>query len=129
MSRCGHDPGRLLRSHRRTVVGATWVVQDEHAEMGHKIGKRHKKSEGECCVCFVHSRRFVATAVTMKVVVLCSGGMDSVATLYWARREHSVSAVVSFDYGAKHNHREIPFAAEHANKFGVRHEIVKLDFV
>lgn len=65
----------------------------------------------------------------MKVVVLCSGGMDSVAALYWAQREHAVTATVSFDYGAKHNHREIPFAAEHAAKIGARHEIVRLDFV
>jgi len=65
----------------------------------------------------------------MKVVVLCSGGMDSVTALHWARREHAVVAAVSFDYGAKHNHREIPFAAEHAATLSVRHEIVRLDFV
>jgi 7-cyano-7-deazaguanine synthase len=65
----------------------------------------------------------------MKVVVLCSGGMDSVTALYWARREHEVTAAISFDYGSKHNHREIPFAAEHAAALGVRHEIVRLDFV
>lgn len=65
----------------------------------------------------------------MNVVVLCSGGMDSVAALYWARREHRVAAAVSFDYGAKHNHRELPFAAEHARRLGVRHEIIALDFV
>lgn len=65
----------------------------------------------------------------MKVVVLCSGGMDSVTALHWARTEHAVSAVVSFDYGAKHNHREIPFAAEHAGRLGARHEVIRLDFV
>lgn len=65
----------------------------------------------------------------MNVAVLCSGGMDSVAALYWARREHRVAVVVSFDYGAKHNHREIPFAAEHAAQLGLRHEVVPLDFV
>lgn len=65
----------------------------------------------------------------MKVVVLCSGGMDSVTALYWARREHDVVAAVSFDYGAKHNHREIPRAAEHAAQLGVRHEVIALDFV
>ena len=65
----------------------------------------------------------------MKVVVLCSGGMDSVTALLWARREHEVQAVVSFDYGAKHNHREIPFAREHAASLGVRHEVIALDFV
>ncbi len=65
----------------------------------------------------------------MNVVVLCSGGMDSVTALHWARREHVVTAVVSFDYGAKHNHRELPFAAEHAQAIGVRHEVIALDFV
>ncbi|HUR58691.1 MAG TPA: 7-cyano-7-deazaguanine synthase QueC [Opitutaceae bacterium] len=65
----------------------------------------------------------------MKVVVLCSGGMDSVTALYWARRQHAVAAVVSFDYGAKHNHREIPFAAEHARNGTERHEVIALDFV
>ncbi len=65
----------------------------------------------------------------MNVVVLCSGGMDSVAALHWARHEHVVKAAVSFNYGAKHNHREIPFAAEHATRLGVRHEVIALDFV
>jgi 7-cyano-7-deazaguanine synthase len=65
----------------------------------------------------------------MKVVVLCSGGMDSVAALYWARREHAVEAAVSFDYGSKHNPREIPFAAEHAARLGVPHLVVPLPFV
>ena len=65
----------------------------------------------------------------MKVVVLCSGGMDSVTALYWANREHAVSAVASFNYGAKHNDRELPFAAENAERLGVRHEVIVLDFV
>jgi len=65
----------------------------------------------------------------MKVVVLCSGGMDSVTALYWARREHDVVAAVSFDYGSKHNARELPFAAEQAAKLGLRHEVITLDFV
>jgi 7-cyano-7-deazaguanine synthase len=65
----------------------------------------------------------------MKVVVLCSGGMDSVTALYVARRDHEVVAALSFDYGAKHNHREIPYAAEHARRFGVRHEVITLGFV
>jgi 7-cyano-7-deazaguanine synthase len=65
----------------------------------------------------------------MRVVVLCSGGMDSVTALYRAAREHEVIAAVSFDYGSKHNHREIPFATEHARRLGVRHEVIALDFV
>ena len=65
----------------------------------------------------------------MKVVVLCSGGMDSVTALYWAQAEHEVVAVVSFDYGSKHNARELPFAAAHADKLQLRHELIRLDFV
>lgn len=72
---------------------------------------------------------FAAMEGTMKVVVLCSGGMDSVTALYWAQLNHVVTAVISFDYGAKHNHRELPFAVEHAAAVGARHETVKLDFV
>jgi len=65
----------------------------------------------------------------MNVLVLCSGGMDSVTALYWARSEHTVAAVLSFDYGAKHNHREIPFAVEHANRIGAPHQTIPLDFI
>ncbi len=65
----------------------------------------------------------------MKVVVLCSGGMDSVTALYWARAEHAVAAVLSFDYGAKHNHCEIPLAVEHARMLGVPHQTIPLDFI
>lgn len=55
--------------------------------------------------------------------------MDSVTALYRAAREHTVAAAVSFDYGSKHNHREIPFAAEHAASLGVRHEVIPLRFM
>ena len=65
----------------------------------------------------------------MNVVVLCSGGMDSVTALYWAHAHHTVVAALSFDYGAKHNSREIPFAREHALSLGIRHEVVELPFV
>ena len=65
----------------------------------------------------------------MKTVVLLSGGMDSVTALHWARQEHEVVGAVSFDYGAKHNHREIPLAAWHCAASGVKHDIIDLDFV
>ena len=65
----------------------------------------------------------------MKIVVLCSGGMDSVTALHWARREHAVAAALSFNYGAKHNDREIPFAAAQAVNLGVPHRVIALDFI
>src|SRR6516164_9704728 len=65
----------------------------------------------------------------MKVVVLLSGGMDSVAAFYDSTSRHEVVAAISFDYGAKHNHKEIPFAAYHCRKFNVEHRVIPLNFV
>jgi len=64
-----------------------------------------------------------------KVVVLLSGGMDSVSALYDAMQDLQVVAAISFDYGAKHNHKEIPFAAYHCRKLKIEHEVIHLDFV
>ena len=55
--------------------------------------------------------------------------MDSVTALHWARAHHEVRAVLSFDYGAKHNHCEIPLAAEHAKTVGAPHQVIPLDFI
>ena len=65
----------------------------------------------------------------MKVCVLLSGGMDSVAVLYDAMRSHEVVGCLSFDYGAKHNHKEIPFAIWHSEKNHIKHNTVSLGFV
>jgi 7-cyano-7-deazaguanine synthase len=65
----------------------------------------------------------------MKAVVLLSGGMDSVTALYHAAAEHEVTDTLSFDYGSKHNHREIPFARHHADRLGVPHTVIPLGFV
>ena len=65
----------------------------------------------------------------MKVVVLVSGGMDSVTALYHAASEHEVVAGLSFDYGSKHNHKELPLAAWHCEQLGVPHQIVPLSFM
>jgi 7-cyano-7-deazaguanine synthase len=65
----------------------------------------------------------------MKVCVLLSGGMDSVSALYDAMRSHEVVGCLSFDYGAKHNHKEIPFAIWHSEKNNIKHHTVSLGFV
>ena len=65
----------------------------------------------------------------MKVCVLLSGGMDSVTVFYEALASHDVAACLSFDYGAKHNAREIPFAKLHAERHGVAHHVIPLDFM
>ena len=65
----------------------------------------------------------------MKVVVLLSGGLDSVTALHDALRAHEVTAALSFDYGAKHHGRELPMAAWHCARAGVSYRIVPLTFV
>ena len=64
-----------------------------------------------------------------KAVVLLSGGMDSVSALYDTLERSTVVAALSFHYGSKHNDKEIPFAAYHAEKFGVPHLVIPLDFI
>lgn len=65
----------------------------------------------------------------MKTCVLLSGGMDSVAAFYEVLGKHEVVACLSFDYGSKHNAREIPFAKLHADRNGVAHHVIPLDFM
>ena len=65
----------------------------------------------------------------MKVIVLLSGGMDSVTAFYQALREHEIVAALSFDYGAKHHAKELPMAAWHCEQVGIPHRIASLDFV
>jgi len=64
-----------------------------------------------------------------KVVVLVSGGLDSVCALHQARETHEVVAAISFHYGAKHNAREIAFAAWHSEHLGIPHVVVPLPFI
>ena len=64
-----------------------------------------------------------------KVVVLVSGGMDSVAALYLANADYEVIGALSFDYGSKHNHKEIPMAEYHCAKLGIPHVTIRLDFI
>lgn len=65
----------------------------------------------------------------MKLVVLLSGGLDSTTLLYAMQHEHEVIAALSFDYGSKHNHRELPMAEYHSKKLGIRHVIMPLSFI
>jgi len=64
-----------------------------------------------------------------KVIVLLSGGMDSVSALYHAVKNYEVVGTVSFDYGSKHNHKEIPFAKYHSEKLGIRHQVIEAKFI
>jgi len=64
-----------------------------------------------------------------RIVALLSGGMDSVCALYDAREEYEIVACLSFDYGSKHNARELGFARFHAAAVRVRHLVIPLAFI
>jgi 7-cyano-7-deazaguanine synthase len=64
-----------------------------------------------------------------KVVVLLSGGMDSVGALYEANARYRVVGALSFHYGSKHNDREIPCATLHAARLKVPHQVISLGFI
>lgn len=51
------------------------------------------------------------------------------AALYHASNIYKVVGTVSFDYGSKHNHKEIPFAKYHSDKLGVPHQIIEAKFI
>ena len=60
-------------------------------------------------------------------LIILSGGMDSVTLLY--DRKDDIRLAVSFDYGSKHNAREIPLAKLHCERLGIPHIVIPLDFM
>jgi 7-cyano-7-deazaguanine synthase len=64
-----------------------------------------------------------------KCVVLISGGLDSTVALHDAAFRGAVALGLSFDYGAKHNARELPCAAWQCARLGIPHRVVRLDFM
>lgn len=65
----------------------------------------------------------------MKALVLLSGGLDSVTALYDANTKYKVIGGLSFDYGSKHNGKELPMAAYHCKELGIAHTIIPLAFM
>lgn len=60
-------------------------------------------------------------------IIIVSGGMDSITLLYEYRER--IALAVSFDYGSNHNAKEIPFAKMHCERLGIKHIVIKLDFM
>ena len=63
----------------------------------------------------------------MKALLIYSGGLDSTTLLYEYR--DCIALAVSFDYGSKHNAREIAYAKLHCDRLGIRHMVLPLDFI
>ena len=60
-------------------------------------------------------------------VLIVSGGMDSITLLY--DMQERIALGISFDYGSKHNSREIPFARLHCQRLGIPHVTIPLSFM
>ena len=60
-------------------------------------------------------------------VIIVSGGLDSITLLY--DKANEIALAISFDYGANHNEREIPFARLHCERLGIKHITVPLSFM
>ena len=60
-------------------------------------------------------------------VLIVSGGLDSITMLY--EYKERIALGISFDYGSNHNAREIPFAAMHCERLGIKHIVINLGFM
>ena len=63
----------------------------------------------------------------MKAVLIYSGGLDSTTLLYEYKAD--VALAVTFDYGSKHNAREIACAVENCKRLGIKHLVIPLGFI
>ena len=63
----------------------------------------------------------------MKGLLIYSGGLDSTTLLYEYR--DSIALAVTFDYGSKHNAKEIACAVANCRKLGIKHLVIPLGFI
>jgi len=59
------------------------------------------------------------------IVILYSGGMDSSVALY--QHADRIRLAVSFNYGSKHNAREIEYALINCKALGIEHRVIEID--
>ncbi|PID45766.1 MAG: 7-cyano-7-deazaguanine synthase QueC [Proteobacteria bacterium] len=64
----------------------------------------------------------------MKAMIICSGGLDSVTLAYKVAAENSLTSLVSFQYGQRHD-KELSYAARCAQHFAVPHHIIDISNV
>jgi len=62
---------------------------------------------------------------TMKTIVVCSGGLDSVSLAYKIANEHELVRLVTFNYGQRHD-KEINYAKECAEQLGVPCDVIDI---
>ncbi len=62
-------------------------------------------------------------------VIVYSGGMDSTVLLFDLLAGGIKTAAISFDYGSRHNHRELPMARAFCKSLNISHQLVPLAFI
>lgn len=64
-----------------------------------------------------------------KAIVILSGGLDSTTLLYEVVKKYGSKNVtaLTFYYGSKHNHMEIPLAKKNTEKLGVEHIVIDVE--
>lgn len=65
--------------------------------------------------------------IKRNALVVVSGGLDSVTMMHEYKDE--IALALSFDYGSKHNSREIPMAKWQCNQLGIPHIVIPLSFM
>ena len=60
-------------------------------------------------------------------ILVLSGGMDSTTLLH--DRKDQIALAVTFDYGSKHNAREIECARKNCEMLGIEHIVIPLEFM
>ena len=59
------------------------------------------------------------------IIILYSGGMDSSVALY--KYADRIRLAVSFNYGSKHNEREITYAKRNCEQLNIEHRVIEMD--
>ena len=59
--------------------------------------------------------------------IIVSGGVDSITMLYDYKER--IALAITYDYGSKHNDREIRFAKMHCERLGIPHLVIPLSFM
>lgn len=65
----------------------------------------------------------------MSAVSLLSSGLDSVTALVLTKELMDVRLALTFDYGQRSALREIEFAKNICDSYGIEHEVIKLDWL
>lgn len=60
-------------------------------------------------------------------LLVYSGGLDSTTMLY--EYKDRIALALSFNYGSKHNEREIEYAQYHCQLLGIKHHVIELSFI